>query len=328
MSVSAAISGEALARGLSTEFRDTWKIKLEGLEERLGRVMALGITSDKIEELYGYWEPPLHPRRTPWGEPPQSKPFRARNFAVVNDRWTSNVEWYDWQRRFDQLRDLDRQARTGGKKFAQLPLRVFIQIISGTTDPDLLEAIPNAPDGVPLFSALDGDGADRFGVVGGNIVGGSAVATPEAIRTDFFAGLTRMKSFKDPENQPAFDPDIVDMNVDIWYSLENEKVFREAFIQSRTESAGAAAVTNVVLESGLSLTLRSSSRLTGDDWFIFQSNFEPRAVFEQVALALEENFENKSNSDRSRRTGLEGLFWETWRGFGVNLPLGAVQIDN
>lgn len=327
MPVSAPIAGDSLARGLRTEFRNTWLNKMRGVEGSLGRVMQLGIQSDKIEELYGYWEPPMHPRRLNWGESQEAKPWRARNFAVENLRWGAGVEWFNWQKRFDQLRDLEKSARKAGTNFALLPLRVFIQIISATTDADLLEVIPNAPDGVPLFSAVDGDGADRFEITGGNIQGGSGLATSDAIREDLFDGLERLKSFKDPEGQEIDDPDIVDMNVDIWYALENEKVFREAFVQGRTLDGGAA-VTNVILDSGLTLNLRSSAKLSGEDWFIFRAQFDPAPIFEQVAMPLEEHFENASNSDRARRNGLEALFWETFRGYGVNLPLGAVKIDN
>ena len=203
-----------------------------------------------------------------------------------------------------------------------------MQIIQGTTDFTLLDVIPNAPDGAALFSATDGGGAPRFGVAGGNVVTGSGVVTPDNIRTDFFEALERMASFVNPKGEPALDPTIIDQGVCLIYGIGNTKVVREAFVQGRsvqvtqnvggTENVAATTPTNIILDSGIPVRLKGTSR----------NNFNPKPIFSQVVEALSENTETESNSDRARRTKIEGIFWDAIKGYGVNLPLGAVQIDN
>jgi len=340
MAVNAVISGDALARGLRNEFANTWQRRYDGLKDRLGSVMELGVPSDKFEELYGYYETAPYPRRRPWGEAVPSKPFRARNFAVENVAWSISVEWYKHQRLFDQLRDLERAARQAGENFATLGERILFQILTGGSDAALLGTIPTAPDGATLFSATDGSGSDRFGTTGGNVIAtGSAagVGTSEAVRSDFFDGLERMAQFQDPEGQPALDAGIIDQGVTIAFNVANLKVFREAFEQgytlqkiagtSTTDISTAAAVTNVIMDSGMAVTLVPTQRLTDDDWFMWLNAHDPKPVFEQVAQPLEEYYEDESNSDRARRLKLEGIYWEAIMGYGVNLPLGIMKVD-
>jgi len=333
MPVNVPIAGPALARGLKNEFMNTWKLRTEDMERRLGSFFRGGIPSTQYAELYGYWEPPLYPSRRPWGEGVESKPFRARNFEVVNHSFSSSVEWYKHMRLFDQLGDLPRMAQRAGKNFATLNERVAMQIITGATDPSLLATAPNAPDGVGLWSATDSTGGARFSVTGGNILTGSGVLTPASILTDLYAGTARMAEFQDPNGQPANDPSILDGPMTVLYGVANNMVFRQAFIE-RFHAIGAntaqsnAAVSNLILDSGQSIRLVASSRITDDDWFIFADSMDVKPLFSQVAQPLEEHYSDESNSDRSRDLKIEGLTFESILGFGVNLPLGCVKVNN
>jgi len=324
MALAVPISGEALARGLRGDFKLTWQRRYKGLIDSLGRFMDLAIGSDKISELYGYGEPPLYPRRRPWGDAVQTKGFRFRNFSVENVAWSSAVQWYKHQRLFDQLKDLPRLAREAGGHYATLPERVGIQIVTATTDGDLLETIPSAPDGASLYSATDGSGAARFGVTGGNIFAGGGVASSDQIRADIFNALERVGSFLDPESQPAIDQGLLS-DFTVLFPIGLWEVMLEAFRQTRTLDGGAA-VTNVILEGGLKVTLLPSPRITGDDYYVFLNGFEPKPIFEQIAQALDEQVQTEANSDESRKQKVEGIYWETIRGYGVNLPLGTIKI--
>ena len=324
------IAGDALARGLKNQFDNQWRRRYDGILDSLGRVMELGIPSTLITELYGFFEAAPYPQRRAYDDEVQSRPFRARNFEVENFSWDLSIFWKQEDRIFDQLRGLERQARQGGENFATLSERVFFQFITGTADAQLLQAIPNTPDGAAMYSALDGAGVDRFFVTGGNILTGSGIATPQAIRSDLFDGLERIAQFQDTEGQPAIDPGMIDRGVTIYFNVANLEVFREAFIQGVTiGSAGVAAgVTNVILDSGMRIRLIPTQRITDDDWFIFLEDFDPRPVFQQVARPLTETVEVEENSDNARRTKQEGIFWNSIMGFGLNLSLPTVQINN
>ena len=331
------IAGAALARGIRNEFANTWQRRYQGLQERLSRSMELAIKSDKIEELWGYFETAPYPQRRPFGEEVPSKPFRARNFTTENFSWDMSVTWRKSDRLFDQLKSLDRQARQGGENFATLPERVFFQMLLATIDPLLLPSIPNAPDGVPIYSALDGDGANRFGVAGGNRETGVDFTTGEGVRTGIINGFERIGQFLDPEGQPAFDPGIIDEGMTIYYPISRSKEFREAVMQGVTQqkitgTAGAdvsvsAAVSNVIGDSGMMIRLVGTSRITVDQAFMFLDGFEPKPIFEHVALPLEETVQVEENSDIARKTKQEGVFWNSFRGYGKNLPLGTVRLS-
>lgn len=338
MAVSAPIQGAALARGLRSDFRDTWKRRFQGLQREMGAVMEMGIPSTLFEELYGYNETAPYPRRRDWTDEAKVENFAARNFAVENVAWDSAVKWFKHQRLFDQLKDVERRARMAGSNFATLDERVFFQIVQGTVDDRLLATIPNAPDGVPIYNTLDGDGLARFGVTGGNIVSGGGVGTSAAIRSDLFATLTRIGTFQDTKGEPAIDADVIDMGVVIFFNILNSERFRDAFVQGRTvaavqnvagtENVGGVAVTNVILDSGMRVRLVPTSRITNDDWYVFLEGFDLKPVFSQEAQAIEEEVQVGNNSDEGRSKKVEGIFWEAIRGYGVNLPLGTVKVDN
>ncbi len=321
------IAGDTLARALSSRFRNTWQRRHKGLQGDLGRFMDLGIGSDKFEEIYGYGEVAMYPQRRPWGEDVVSKPHRFRNFTVANVAWDANVEWLKHHREFDQLKDLERSARRAGDNFATLPERVAFQIMLGTADPKLLGTIPNAPDGAALYSATDGASADRFQVSGGNIIAGTGVGSSAAVRTDVFNALERIGAFLDPEGEPAFDPGILDQGVTLIYGIANKKVLAEAFQQGRTLDGGAA-VSNIVMDSGMQFKLIPSARITNNRIHVFIDQMDPKPLFEQVAKPLDEQIQVEENSDIARKSKREGIFWETYRGYGVNLPLGTVRITN
>ena len=324
------IAGDALARGLKNQFDFTWRRRYEAVSERLSGVMDLGIASTLIAELYGYFETAPYIQRREYDEEVPSRAFRARNYEVENFSWDISVFWKMEDRLFDQLKGLERMARQAGENAATLPERVFFQLLTSSADAQLLPAIPNAPDGVALYSAVDGDGAARFGLAGGNIETGGGVATPQVIRTDFFDAMERFGGFQDPELQPAIDPAVIDEGAVVFFNVQNLEVFREAFVQSPTiGSAGAAAgVGNIIFDAGMKVKLVPTQRITDNDWFVFLEGFDLKPIFEQIARPLTETIEVEENSDNARRTKQEGIFWNTIRGFGVNLPLGTVQVNN
>ncbi len=338
MPINTVIAGDALARGLKNTFDNTWQRRYSGVADRLSRCMDLGIQSTLISELYGYYESAPYPQRREFGDEVVSKAFRARNYAVENFSIDISVQWKQEDRIFDQLKGLERQARQAGENFATYPERVFYQYITAATDPKLLGTIPNSPDGVALYSTTDGDAAARFGFTGGNIVTGTGVGSAQVVRNDFFNSLERFLQFQDPESQPALDEDVIRGGISIHFGVANMEIFTAAFAQERTLGflAGASttnprvasAVTNVVLEGGYNVRLIPTQRITDNDWFIFLDGFEPKPLLQQIAKPLTESVQVEENSDIARSRKIEGVFWNTIQGYGSNLPLGTIKVNN
>lgn len=320
-------AADVLTAGLRADYWDTYFRTYDGLKPVLSQFMELDIPSDKLTEIYGYFLSAPYPRRWVRGQGIPTKNFKAASFQVTNKDYAVKVPWHANDRQDDQTRSLTDAAKGAGRNFATLDERVLVQIISGSTDIDLLESIPNAPDGVAIFSATDGDGAARFGVSGGNIITGTGVASSEAIRTDYFSALVRMRAFQDTEGQPLWDQSLIDQGVSIMFSSANEKVFTEAFKQQFTVQSSVSP-TNIILDANKRVTLCPTPRLSGNDWFVFLSAVPRKPIFRQTRQPIQEFFETMDNSDEARRTKLESAQWDCRYGYGVMLPYGCAKVDN
>jgi len=325
-------AGDALQRGIKNTFGHTWKRRYEQSDKRV-KVLCESVPSDKYKELYAYPETPPYARRRPYGQGIAVASFRFRSYEVENLAWGVGVTYDEADAIFDQTDLLISQARGAGESFGSIKERVTFQILTGASDPLLLPAIPNAPDGAAMFSATDGASADRFGVSGGNLLTGSGIGSGAAVRSDFFSAIERFHLFQDPEGQPALDAGLLDQGVTVYFGATNLEVFAEAFLQARTAlaSAGApsnAAVTNLLGDAGYKIALVPTQRITDNDWFVVLDAADPKPIVEQVVVPVLESPQLAENSDLGRISRQFGWFWATYRGYGVNLPLFAVKVNN
>lgn len=327
------LDGEALRGDIQTTFMNTYQRRTGNVLQRLNWFMDTGVTSTRRSENYFYWESLPHVRRWRRDDEIAAKGIRSRSYNVVNFDWMDAIDWHENDADDDQTNSLTSRAQMLANAFAILPSRLFFQVLTATVDPDLLPVIPTAPDGVALFSALDGAGAARFGVAGGNIVAQTGT-TSQAIRDDFFTSIERIGSFLDTEGQPFFeDEDLDTQGYSVLYPKDLEQQVIGAFKQQvvRETQAGAtgdtAGVTNVILDGDKSVQLWSSSRLNGTDEIIVTANaYEIKPVFWQSRKAVGTDEADRSNSDRARATKIHRFQADARGGVGVNLPLGTVQI--
>jgi hypothetical protein len=321
------ISGPMLTAGLRAEFADMYKQTYKGVEARLGRVMQLGIPSDKLTEIYGYFESAPYPRIWRRGDQISDRGFSSRQFTVTNFDWGRRVSWHKNDRADDQTRTLYDQARQAGANWATLPERIFFQLITGAADADLLPAVPNAPDGLALFvNAL------RFGHANGNVVGGAGVATTAAVQDDFYRAAQRFVLFQDTEGQPLLQPEVLDEGFVVIYGAANHEVFQKAFLQRmiiQNEAAGGnAAPSNIILDSGWKVELWPTQRIADNDWFVFLKGSPKKPIFQQMRQPLEVHEMTMDTSDLAAGTKEEYVQWDSREGYGIALPYGAVQVNN
>lgn len=320
-------ASEALARGLKTDFVETYRAYNARVEPMLSRVMNMSVASDKSSELYAYFESAPHPARWPRGQELEVEGFGARQYSVANHDFSVAVDWHDNDEQDDQTGSLVSQAQTAGANFATLAERLFFQVLLGTTDLDLLPVVPTAPDGAAFFSATDGSGGNRFGTAGGNIFAGTGTTVAQ-ITADVFTAITRMRNFQDTKGQPLFPAEML-QNFIILYGANAtmEQNVRTAF-QARTVQGTAAGISNINLEGGLGYTLWSTPRITDNRIIVIGEGIPQKPVFRQVRQEVRDNLEDFTNSDRTRRTKLKRLQWDARFGIGLNLPYQAVQITN
>jgi phage major head subunit gpT-like protein len=319
-------AADLLTAGLRGDFWDTYAKTSEGLKARFPSMMELDIPSDKLTETYGYFNSAPHPRRWVRGNAIPEKGFKGVAYSVTNKDYAIKIPWHVNDRMDDQTRSLYTFAQNGGAGFALLDERALYQILTGATDLDMLESVPNAPDGVGICNATDGDGAARFGVSGGNVVSGGGVTTSELVRVDFFKTIVAFRSFQDTEGQPLHDPSIIDSGVTVTYGIANEKAFREAFGQRF--SLQTAATSNIILDAGIKVTLVPTARITDNDWWVFLDGIKRKPVFRQTRQAIQEHSATMDNSDWVRAHKEESIQWDCRYGYGVNAAYGVCKVNN
>lgn len=307
------------------------------LPEQLSSCMALGLSSTKRTEYYGYHESAPEFERQDRGNDMAEDEFLTRAFSVLNYRWSKAIGWYEEDAEDLQLAGFLERARKVAANAKKIPLRVFFQILTGSTNSSLLPSVPLAPDGAALHAATAG-GANRFGVSGGNIVTGTGVASAGAIRTDFWSAFTRMSQFQGTEGEPLLE-DAMDNEIVVVHNVANAEVFAEAFKQERTlqivenqagnDNVGGAAVSNSIHAEGFRIKLWPTQRVTDNDWFVVLNAPEvPKPIFEQIRQGVTVTEENRSNSREARRSHRMGITATMRAGYGIGPAYGTVKVNN
>ena len=333
------LAGATFAAGILAQALGTYKQQYEVMKNRLGGCMELDYPSTRREEIYAYYDTAPFLNRWPVGENMEAGTFKGVRFSVLNHRWAQSVSWNASDAADDQTGGLMAQARQIGQNAAMLDERLFFQVLTGTTDTDLLpSATPNAPDGVALYNATDGTGAVRFGVSGGNIVTGNVTSAIQC-RTAYWTALGQFRNMQDTQGQPLHDEAVIDGPKILIYGAANEQVFRESFIQNQvagqamtgaTPSASSpdiAASSNLIQDSDQVPSLWSTQRISDNDSFLFLENSPIKAAFSQLREPLREQVATFDNSDVARDTGVESVRFWLRKGLGVNLPYQTLNLN-
>lgn len=335
--ISPIIAGDVLAAGLRSDFWDMWIGMSREVEAAVKDVMQLGVPSDKLTEIYGYFESSPYPVRWPRGTPISSDAIDSVAWNVTNLDWGRRVGWHVNDRMDDQTQSLYEAAQGAGEHWATLPERILFQIMTGGTDPDLLPSIPLDPTGVPLYSTTGPDALPRFGTPTlGNSVPTSGVDSAEEIERDYIRVMSQFRLFRNTKGQPLWNDRVLDGGVTIFYNAQNQDPFWKAFSRGRTvatiqnvagtENVGGATPTNVILESGQKVTLRPTQRIVDDSWYVFLNAAPRKAIFQQERQPVFETIATWETSDHTRNTGEEYIQWKSREGYGIAVPYQTIKV--
>lgn len=336
-------AGSGVGFGLNSAFKGTYDQEITSWRAYLDLVMDT-IPSNTLIENYYYRKSRPYPKRWPRGATRGTKGFDTIRWSTINKDWEDGVGWHRNDITDDYARSLETDIRATASRWATLAMRIRAQIMEGATDADLLDSIPNCPDGADLYNATDGAGANRFGVSGGNIISGSGVATAEQIRKDLFAARTRFLKFKDTENQPLVDAGIINQGVVIEYPAELDQVMNEAFrneIAAATISStgthaasssvvGIAGVSNVFKAMGLNIRFYANQWLTDvNDWHVHLIGAPVKPIYRQILQGVESRILTMETGDaHAIETKEERIFWDAREGYGTNLPAWTLLVSN
>jgi hypothetical protein len=341
--MSDVIASSVLANGLRTDFWDTYaSFRNRMADSRLAGVMDLGVPATNREHEFGYFEAAPHFEQWVRGQSIPADGFDSTSFTVPVYTWGRRVKWHNEDREDDQTQSLFDVARMAGQSAALLPERFFFDLL--TDNAGTLPAIPLAPDGAAMFAATTPDGADRFGVSAGNLIGGTGVASTSAIRSDYYTGIEQWKQYQDGKGQPLLSDDVIDSGVVIIHGAADTEAMEEAFMQRRqgvtfdaagdttasSSIVGGSNPSNLVQDASRNVTLWGTQRLGTGDWFMFLKNPPKKAAFflDRKGVMEESALRGENNSDLQRNTGEEYIQWHSRSGAGIALPFAAMKVNN
>jgi len=330
------LSNNLLVNGLRTEFVDTYQaIKNRQADSRLGLVMDLSIQATNRSHEFAYLNAAPHPEEWKFGESIPTDAMDAVRWETDVYNWARRVPWSKWDRKDDQTQSLFDMARSAGEAHALIPERIFFGLLQNDAT-DLLPAIPNAPDGVGLFSS-----ATRFGMANGNLLATSGVTTVHDIRADYYSALEQFMGFQDGKGQPLLSKETIDAGVIIIHAASVTEAFETTFLQQKqaigVDNTGAvggtvvssSASTNLMHDASRNVQLWGTSRLTtADEWYVLLANPPKKATYLLDRQDVQEfsAMEGDNNSDSVRSTAQEYIQFESRSGGGIALPYGAIQI--
>ena len=321
--MSTVLTGETLAAGLVATFENTYRQSYDGVEPDLGDVMQINVPAATRTVTYAFRETMPYPERRAIGDAIPEESTGSKSFSVTNHEYAKRVSWYRRDRTDNQIGSLEADAAALGRNFASLDSRVLFELITGTAE--LLPAIPNAPDGVGFFSATDGDGADRFNVSGGNTFT-KAGTTAAQITADFHKALGIFDQFQNTKGEPFFEASTASTSYTIYAPADLRENFTGAF-KAELIQGSSAAPSNTIIASGENVRLVFTMRLAGTgDWVIFRNDAPVKPTFSQQRAPIRAISATEENSDRARTEGIESVQFHVEKGWGLNVPFGAIKI--
>lgn len=284
-----------LTSAIRNEFMGAYATDYSHLETLLSAFGIKVVRSDAAYNAYSVRRTSPYPAYQHRGTAPVTRGFdflaqRVDNFAYALRIAIHQDDWDD-----DQMGAISPGIAEGGSNFASLIVRLFIQLITDTTDSELQPYIPVAADGAPMYSTTDGDGANRFGLALGNTTA-TLGASPDAqtIREWYQDVKAQFRQMTDPHGQPLIPPRAIDEEgITLVYGPGLEKEMNAAFrqklvfeIDGTAGSANAAAApTNVILDMGDPLTLYNTPYIPASDkrvWAFLNSSRIERPVVWQI----------------------------------------------
>lgn len=329
---STIVASPSFRAGLKSDFLRTYFGRYDRLKPELEKIARVGIPSDKDIEYYLHWTSVRTMRRWIRGTTISSQVFRGVQFSATNYEWAGSVPWHFADEQDDQTKSLPEAVRSLAKRAAQVDERVFVQIMTGGTDAELLETLPTAPDGQNLFSTTNDGTAARFGITNGNALTGTGTSEAQ-IRTDYHTAYSQFERYQDTEGEPLFSNSELMDGVVIFYpagATLRERfaaVFQREVTHSVISSTGAG-VSNEILAAGDKVKLVPTPRLTGNTWYIGLLGSETKALFSQDRMAPFDFESDWDNSDVVRRSGYKDFSVVMRRGYGVAEPYGLIQVTN
>lgn len=325
MSGTMAELSSAFTKGLQVQYERQYDIARRTMDERLKAVAGM-TTSDGQSEKYHIWN--TVPRLARWrpGQAIPSGGFDGVQFEVENFEWGREIVAHKNAVADDRTRSFMDGVRLLAQDKPMLIERLVFQVLKGGTDTDGLDSIPNAADGVALFSTTGADGNARYGVTDGNLLTRTGTAVADR-RTDYYRALQQWLQMQDPSGRPLISEQAIEQaGVLIMFPASALETFEEAFVQKLgTTPSAASAPSNPIKDAQRKLVLWPTQFLTGSSFYV--QLMIDSALFVQDREAMTIATADINNSDRARREGKLAFQASTRLGIGVKHAFPIIKVN-
>ncbi len=320
-------ASKTLIPGVDRALKDTFK-KLENtFKEQVNRWCRPLSKTELRRSFYAWYLALPAPKIWPYGMPRSLQSFDSVLTYVTLEKIDLSIEWLIRDQTDDLIKDLLSHATNTAERLGLMPIILLIEHLNGVAvENSVLEL---AYDGVPLFSDVDGDGNDRFGVSGGNIYEGTGL-TPAAFINDIFGVQRRFMSFLDETAQkPLFEGGKVTLDkleVIVPQAL-NEVVSKAAKAEFIQVNPLLTVPETNILKSTFSFDY--NQLLTSEtDYFVILKHPTWRPFCLRPMQDINQVVTNTSNSDKARMMDIAGVYADARLGVGLYMPQTIIKVTN
>src|SRR3990167_1224945 len=320
--------GALLTQGIRREFALVYTPRYRGVMDRIGGVVWLEVTSDKISEIYGFLNAAIYPVRWDPGNEIGAKSILSVQFRTPNRDFGRRV-YLPRNYEDDQTGTVFAVARALGTNWATLSERIFYQVMTNATDNDLLPVNPTSADGNDLYLT-----STRYGSSRGNAGGGTGTTIVQDVITDIFGVKRRLIEFQNTESQPFWDPTDIDRGLTIFHGSSLTLVMEQAKSMIVTPLAASTAtsnagISNSLQNAGFVPNFVNSQRITNSSYYCWLNGVDgpQRPLFRQVRKAMTEAQGNWSTSDHTRDVGEQYVQFDSREGWGSPLAIATVRVS-
>lgn len=328
MPVGTTLNSNTLALGVSREYWMAYERgEADAMNGNLGK-MVMDIEGKSDHAKLAYYNSAPIPALWRRSEAIAGMSFFDVGWTIQVKEWAREIRWRWTDEQDDQTQSLVPMAQGVGKGFWVRDQSNFFQLLNNSTDTSGLDAIPNAADGVALFSATDGAGAARFGVTGGNIVSGQNFASGSGLRAGFQQAVSRMLQFQDTVGQPLF-PEF--KNFLVIGAAADLQAWNEAFHQTialaaPSTSTSNAGVSSVLVDAGYNITPWITQRVATGVMFVISTDAPVKPLIRVNRQRPSETPITLANDSEARKYGNVGLHYVSRTGYGIGLPYQAIKV--
>jgi len=313
--------------GILKELQATWKNQAPVFKATQDITIKPLSPTTLRKATYVWKESIPFPTRWEYGAGRTYQTFKDRYIELALTAYELSIPYNRYDAEDDQIGDLKSHVQSAARRYLQLPDKFLAEYFNNSAT--LLPSLANAYDGVGLFSDVDGDGSDRFDADGGNIITGSGVSTPAAIKHDLFIAQRRFLAFRDTAGQPIFDEnDVKFANLHLIVPTSMNGVIQELSEAKylHMDAASNTSESNIVAQT---FSWQFNPYLTDTvDWFVAIRHPFWKGLTYRAPHTINQILAEISNSDHSRKYNEDCLYTDMRCAMGPWCPFVIIKINN